>query len=70
MDELINNLNSIVPPKYQALIGASLIAGRIIQAIRNGGGLKGILSSIWLGTNTPKPKAPEVINESNLNKPN
>lgn len=56
MDDILNSLNSIVPPKYQALIGASLIIGRVIQAIRNGGGLKNILASIWLGTNTPKPK--------------
>lgn len=57
MDDIVNTANSIVPPKYQFLIGVSLILGRIIQAIRNGGGLKSIAASIWLGTNTPKPKA-------------
>ena len=54
MDEIINSISGIIPPKYQSLIAASLILGRIIQAIRTGGGLKGILSSIWLGTNVPK----------------
>lgn len=54
MDDIINSISGIIPPKYQSLIAASLIIGRVIQAIRTGGGLKGILSSIWLGTNVPK----------------
>jgi len=54
MEDIINSISSIIPPKYQSLIAASLILGRVIQAIRTGGGLKGILSSIWLGTNVPK----------------
>lgn len=34
---------------------------RALYAIRNGGGIKGIFTSIWLGTNTPKndPKPKE-----------
>lgn len=61
MDETLNAINGIIPPKYQFLIGLSLILGRVIQAIRNGGGLKSIVASIWLGTNTPKtPKNPEA----------
>ena len=56
MDDIVNQVNAVVPPKYQFLIGLSLIVGRIIQAIRNGGGLKSIVASVWLGTNTPKPK--------------
>lgn len=54
MDDIINSISGIIPPKYQSLIAFSLILGRVIQAIRTGGGLKGILSSIWLGTNVPK----------------
>lgn len=34
----------------------SPIAGRVYKAIVNGGGIKGILSAIWLGTNTPEKK--------------
>ena len=59
MDETLNTINNIIPPKYQFLIGLSLILGRVIQAIRNGGGLKSIIASVWLGTNTPKAKTPE-----------
>lgn len=58
MDDIVNSISGIIPPKYQFLIGASLILGRIIQAIRNGGGLKSIIASVWLGTNTPKVKPP------------
>jgi len=30
------------------------VLGRSVQAVRSGGGLKGIFNGIWLGTNTPK----------------
>lgn len=60
MEDIINSISSIIPPKYQSLIAASLILGRVIQAIRTGGGLKGILSSIWLGTNVPKTPNPNI----------
>lgn len=58
MDEIINQLNGIIPAKYVTYITlfwlASQNLGRVIQSIRNGGGLKAILSGLWLGTNTPK----------------
>lgn len=64
MDEIINQLTAIVPPKYAALLTtlfvASQVLGRIVQAIRTGGGLRSILSSIWLGTNKPKEQ-PEAL---------
>jgi len=63
MNEIINQLTAIVPPKYAALLTtlfvASQVLGRIVQAVRTGGGLKSILSSIWLGTNKPKEAATE-----------
>lgn len=62
MDDIINSISSIIPPKYQFLIGLSLILGRVIQAIRTGGGLKSILASIWLGTNHPKPPVANATN--------
>lgn len=41
---------------FIASIGVALAAvGRIIVAIRNGGGLKGILAGLFGGTNQPKP---------------
>lgn len=67
----IPGLNLIPEPwRSRALFafGASLIAGRIIHAIRTQGGLKAILCSVWFGTNTPKqtetPKPDAVITET------
>lgn len=58
MDDIINQLNGIIPSKYLSLLTAlyvfSTAAGRIVQAIRTGGGLKSILTGLWLGTNVPK----------------
>lgn len=56
------DLLPFIPEKYRALvlfiIAASPVIGRTIHALRTGGGIKGVLSSIWLGTNTPKPAEP------------
>lgn len=38
------------------IISASVLIGRAYHALASGGGIKGILSSIWLGTNAPKKK--------------
>ena len=63
MQETLDQITSVVPPKYAALLTTAFVAsqvlGRILQAIRTGGGLKSILASIWLGTNQPKQKNPE-----------
>ncbi len=69
-DFVINNKMS--------LIGASVMVGRVYQAVVNGGGIKGILSAIWLGTNSPKVKPgeepvtastlKEAINNSEISK--
>ena len=31
---------------------------RAYHALSMGGGIKGVMSAIWLGTNTPKPPTP------------
>ena len=59
-----NNITAIIPgvnmlpPQWQGyaalLLAASPYITRAIYAIRNDGGIRGIFSSIWLGTNTPK----------------
>lgn len=50
---------NVIPAKYHGialtLLALSPIIGRAIQSLRTGGGLKGMISGIWLGTNTPKP---------------
>lgn len=58
----IPGLNLIPEPWRSRILfafGASLIAGRIIHAIRTQGGLKAILCSVWFGTNTPKTETPK-----------
>lgn len=58
MDDLLQPLISVVPEKWRTTLAlaipVSMVLGRVIQAIRTQGGLKAILSSIWLGTNGPK----------------
>lgn len=57
--ELIPGINHL-PPKWQgyALIFLALspYVTRAYHAIAAGGGIRGVLSAIWLGTNTPKSK--------------
>lgn len=62
MDEILAKITGVIPPQYQKLILASMILGRVLQAIRTGGGLKSILASIWLGTNQPKPPTANATN--------
>ena len=44
-------------PKTVFAIGVSLpYITRAYHALKNGGGIKGVWSAIWNGTNTPKAK--------------
>jgi hypothetical protein len=58
----IDKLLAFIPEKYRSavvlLVAASPYVTRALYSVMNGGGLKGIITSIWLGTNTPKPTAP------------
>ena len=58
MEELINTLLPFIPegyrPKVAALIILSPYLTRAYYALISGGGLRGIISSVWLGTNVPK----------------
>lgn len=60
MEDIVNQLNGIIPQKYLSLLTAlfvgSQVLGRIAQSIRSGGGLRSIIRGIWLGTNTVTPK--------------
>ena len=53
-DDIFNQMSNLVPAKYKDLFLLSMVIGRVIHALRNDTGLKGLFSSIWLGTNTPK----------------
>lgn len=56
----LTQIENIVPPKYRtALVIAIAISPyltRAYHALSQGGGIKGVLSAIWLGTNIPAKK--------------
>ena len=58
MNDIANDLLPFVPehyrPKVMLAIMLSPYVTRAIHSIVNGGGLRGIVRSIWFGTNTPK----------------
>ena len=60
MDDIIH----LIPEKWRgtalALIAISPYLTRAFHAVRNGGGLKGIINSIWFGTNTDNALKAEV----------
>lgn len=49
-----------IPEKWRGTllvaVALSPYLTRAYHAIANGGGIKGVFSAIWLGTNTPKQK--------------
>ena len=51
---------NLLPEKWRGYAVAAFLLSpyvtRAAQALMNGGGLKGMLAGIWLGTNTPKPQ--------------
>lgn len=57
MDEIVN----VIPEKYRTTVAVILLVSpyitRAIHALMNGRGIKGTMSAIWLGTNTPPPTA-------------
>jgi hypothetical protein len=64
MNDLTNTLLPFIPEKYRPLVGALIVTSplitRALYAVMNRGGIKGVISAIWLGTNTPKPSAPDA----------
>lgn len=65
MEEIVNQLNGVIPPKYLSLLTAlfvgSQVVGRMLHAIRNGGGLRAILMGVWFGTNTDKQETKKTV---------
>lgn len=63
MDDTLTKILNIIPPKWHAtvllLLALSPYLGRAYHAVTNGGGIRGIWSSIWFGTNTPKQNQTE-----------
>jgi hypothetical protein len=72
MDDIFNTLNGVIPPKYLAPLTAlfviSQVLGRMLQAIRAGGGLRSIILGVWFGTNTKTDKQEAAKDEPTNNK--
>lgn len=62
MNEIFEPLATVVPQKYAGqlalLLVVSQVLGRAFHALRAGGGLKSLFTSVWLGTNTPRANQP------------
>ena len=54
----IDKILSFIPEKYRSVVVVAVMASpyltRAVYSIMNGGGIRGIIRAIWLGTNTPK----------------
>jgi hypothetical protein len=53
---------NLLPEKWRGwalvIVALSPFIGRAYYALRAGGGIKGVVSAIWVGTNTSKPTEP------------
>lgn len=62
----MNDIIGIIPEKYRStalfVLAISPYVTRAIHALTNGRGIKGTLSAIWLGTNTPKSNSDSGAN--------
>lgn len=62
MNEILEPIATAVPAKYAGqvalLLVLSQVLGRMFHALRTGGGLKALFTSVWLGTNTPRANQP------------
>lgn len=70
---LIEKVESFVPTKYRSVLTIVVLASpyvtRAVLALVHGRGIKGVLSAIWLGTNTPKPPSGGAKTDNNSNDP-
>lgn len=58
MDDLIKPLINLVPDKWRSTLTILAVLSpyltRGYHSLKNGGGLRGVVQSIWFGTNVPK----------------
>lgn len=63
--DLLGKVLPGIPEKYRHWISVAVMVSPVItrayHAIASGGGIKGIFSAIWLGTNTPKVLQKELV---------
>ena len=61
MNDLLTSIGGLIPTKYVPFLALLPLVGRAYNAIKNGGGLRGIWRAIWLGVDTPsQPKDPNI----------
>lgn len=65
MDDIVDAVAAVVPPKYQPLVLAIpvmlMIGGRIYHAFMTGGGFVGAVKGFMFGTNVPSNPAPATV---------
>ena len=58
----IDKMLGFIPERYRSAVVLTVMLSpyvtRALYSVMNGGGIKGILKAIWLGTNTPKTPTP------------
>lgn len=54
MNDILNSIGNFIPAKYLPLVALLPLVGRSYDALKNGGGLKGLWRAIWLGRSTPE----------------
>jgi hypothetical protein len=73
MDAFLDQLNAIIPPKYQAAFAFIALvlrfSGELFSAIKAKGGLRGIVRGLVMGENVPAPISQDYSQELNLKQP-
>ena len=73
MDTFLDQLNAIIPPKYQAAFAFIALvlrfSGELFSAIKAKGGLRGIVRGLVMGENVPAPISQDYSRELNLKQP-
>ncbi len=68
MTEIPPAVLNAIPPKWLVYVNAGLVisfaAGRVYTSLKNCGGLKGIFTSIWLGSSTVKKAEPPPVDRA------
>lgn len=68
---LIERVENSVPHEYKLFLSIAVLASpyvtRAVLALMHGRGIRGVLSAIWLGTNTPKPPSCGTKTDNNSN---
>lgn len=68
MDDYLQPIIHLIPEKWRGtaafLVAVSPLLTRAYHSVVNGGGMRGAISAIWLGTNTPNTPKSDTQNEN------